>query len=71
MIVQRAIKTVLVLAAIVFFNGSGIAATEIGEDQYILFYHNDALGSPVVVTDHNGIPYGMSTAIPMVALVIG
>jgi len=44
------------------------AATEIGEDQYVIFYHNDMLGSPTVVTDHNGNvlwyehsdPYGRS-----------
>ena len=43
-------------------------ATEIGNDEYIIFYHNDALGSPLVVTDHNGNtlwhehsnPYGRS-----------
>ncbi len=30
------------------------AATELNSDQYVIFYHHDLLGSPAVVTDHNG-----------------
>lgn len=44
----------LLLFVGVLITGQVLAETEIKGDQYIIFYHNDALGSPAVVTDHNG-----------------
>ena len=67
----RVLKTALLLTITLWcisWIGSALAATEIGDDEYIIFYHHDVLGSPLVVTDHNGNtlwheqsdPYGKS-----------
>lgn len=45
-----ALSSVLVMGAV----SNTHAATTLEAGQYVIFYHNDLLGSPAVVTDHNG-----------------
>lgn len=44
----------LAIGLLILLSQTVQAGVEVGEGNYIVFYHHDALGSPTVVTDHNG-----------------
>jgi len=71
-ILQRFLVTLFALTSTLVVGSVSIthAATTLDTNQYVIFYHSDLVGSPAVVTDHNGNtlwhehsdPYGRARA---------
>jgi len=55
-ILQRLLVTFVAFTSSLGFGSVSVthAATTLDANQYVIFYHSDLLGSPAVVTDHNG-----------------
>lgn len=39
---------------LIAFASTDVVAMDVTDDEYVIFYRNDALGSPVQVSDHQG-----------------
>jgi RHS repeat-associated protein len=46
--------TYLVVALLLGTSGIAHSSVDVTEDEYVVFYHHDVLGSPVATTDHKG-----------------